>query len=90
MTLPAFLFGFCVATLLGGVFHLLRGGGLGRILLDIVLSWVGFAAGHLLAGTLGWAFLDVGPLHLGLALVGSLVFLFVGHWLSQIQVEKNA
>jgi len=90
MTLPAFLFGFCIATLLGGIFHLIRGGGLGRFLLDMILSWVGFVLGHILASRLGWAFIDVGPLHLGLAFVGSIVFLVIGHWLSQIQVEKNA
>jgi hypothetical protein len=90
MTLPAFLFGFCVATLLGGVFHLLRGGGLGRFILDLILSWVGFVSGHLLASQLGWSLIDVGPLHLGFAGLGSIVFLVVGHWLSQIQVEKHA
>ncbi len=89
MTLPAFLFGFCIATLLGGIFHLLRDGGLGRLLLDLVLSWVGFASGHFLANKLGWSIFDIGPLHLGLAVLGSIIFLLVGHWLSQIQVEKH-
>jgi hypothetical protein len=90
MTLPAFLFGFCVATLLGGIFHLLRGGGLGRFLLDMVLSWVGFTSGHILATKLEWTFVDVGPLHLGLAVLGSIIFLVVGHWLSQIQVDNKS
>jgi uncharacterized membrane protein YeaQ/YmgE (transglycosylase-associated protein family) len=90
MTLPAFLFGFCIATLLGSIFHLLRDGGLGRLLLDLILSWVGFTSGHFLANKLGWAIVDVGPLHLGMAILGSIVFLVIGHWLSQMQVEKRA
>ena len=90
MTFPGFLFGFCIATLMGGIFHLIKDGGLGRLVLDMVLSWVGFTAGHFLAAKLGWAILDVGSLHLGLAALGSLVFLFIGHWLSQVQMETRA
>ncbi len=90
MTLPAYLFGFCVSTLMGSSFHLLKGGGLGRLILDLALSWLGFILGHVIAHQFGWAIIDVGPLHLGLAIIGSIAFLVVGHWLSQIQVEKHA
>jgi len=41
--------------------------------------------GHLLASILGWTFLSIGPLHLGLATLGSAIFLFVGYWLSLIK-----
>jgi hypothetical protein len=90
MTLPAFLFGFLAATLYGGIMHLWKNGGLGRLMLYLVLSWVGFTAGHLFAGKMGWNFLDIGPLHFGLASLGSFLLLVVGHWLSLIQVDKQA
>ena len=90
MTLPAFLFGFFVSTFYGTIFHLWKNGGLGRLLLYILLSWIGFGIGQIIAGRLGWNFIDVGPLHLGFATAGSLALLGVGYWLSLIQVEKHA
>lgn len=84
MTLPAFIFGLLISTLYGSIFHLLRGGGAGRLLLYLFLGWAGFWAGHFLAGQLGWVFFDLGPLHLGLATAMSLLFLAAGHWLSLV------
>ena len=42
----------------------------------------------MLGGLLGWTFLGVGPLHLGAALLGGLIALFIGYWLSLVQVQK--
>jgi hypothetical protein len=89
MTVPALVFGIFISTFYGVVFHLWKDGGLGRLILYVVLSWIGFMVGHLAGGRLGWTFVDVGPLHLGWATLGSLVFLGVGHWLSLIQVERQ-
>jgi hypothetical protein len=47
MTLPALVFGFVVSTFYGIVFHLWKNGGLGRLLLYVILSWIGFLLGHL-------------------------------------------
>jgi hypothetical protein len=89
MTTPAFLFGLLVSTLIGAAFHLLLGGGLGRLLLYLILGWIGFWGGHILAAYLDWTFGNVGPLNLGLAIFSSLVVLFVGHWLSKVEVERR-
>ena len=89
MTLPAFLLGFIISTLYGAAFHFWRGGKAGRLLLYLILSWVGFWFGHFLAVRLGLAFGSIGPLHLGLATVGSVVFLVVGYWLSLAEREKK-
>ena len=86
MPLPSVLFGFLVSTLYGAVFHLWRGGGAGRLLLYLISGWLGFWAGHLLAAQIGWTFFSLGVLHLGLATVTSIVFIFVGHWLSLVDV----
>jgi len=62
MTLPAFLFGVLVSTLMGAVFHLWKDGGLGRLLIYVILAWIGFWAGHILGVSMGWTFLSIGPL----------------------------
>jgi hypothetical protein len=84
MTLPAFLFGALLATLYGAGFHLLRGGGLGRLVLFMILSWMGFWTGQVLAGRFGWTIASLGPLHLFTATLFSLVFLGIGHWLTKM------
>ncbi len=90
MTLPAFLFGFLISTLLGAGFHLIKGGSLNRLVLYIVLSWIGFWGGHFLAQELGITLWSVGPLRFGLAMVGCLGVLLIGQWLSQVRVEQKS
>ncbi|GAP06579.1 hypothetical protein ATHL_01434 [Anaerolinea thermolimosa] len=89
VTIPAFLFGFLVSTFLGASFHLWKNGGLGRLLLYLLLSWIGFWGGHFLADNLGWTFLSIGPLRFGLALLGCLILLFIGHWFSLIKTTPS-
>jgi hypothetical protein len=83
MTLPTLLFGFLLSTAYGAAFHLWRGGGAGRLLLDLLLAWSGFAAGQILGDSLGLSFARLGSLQIGMATISSLVFLFVGYWLSK-------
>lgn len=54
MTLPAILFGLVVSLLAGALFHAVRGGGGWRLLLDLVLSLIGFMLGQ--AATVGLGF----------------------------------
>lgn len=82
ITLPAILMGIFFSTIYGAVFHLWKNGGFLRLLLYIILSWVGFWVGHLLGATLKWTFLSIGPLRFGMATLGSLIFISGGHWLS--------
>jgi hypothetical protein len=75
----------------GAAFHLWKGGKFKRFLLYILLSWIGFWTGQISASFLGWIFLSIGPLHLGCDTLGSVIFLFLGHWLSQfkpLSIEK--
>lgn len=85
MTLPTLLLGLIIAALYGTVFHFLRGGGLGRLLLYIFLSLLGFWLGHFLAASRALSILKIGALQWGGATAGSFIFLLVGNWLSQIQ-----
>lgn len=88
MTLPALLFGFLLSTLYGAVFHLWKGGGAGRLLMDLVLAWMGFWAGQWAGDLLGLTIGRLGPLQVALASAASVVFLLVGHFLS-LDPEKK-
>ncbi len=89
MTIPGLLFGILISTLYGAAFHLWRGGGFGRLVLYLILGWAGFWIGHILGNLMHWSFASVGPLNFGVATLSSLVFLGIGHWLSQVEIEKR-
>ena len=89
MTLPALFFGLVLSSLYGVAFHLWKGGSLKKLLLFLILAWVGFWAGHLLAARLGWTVLALGPVNTGMATLGSALVLFVGNWLSQVEVHRK-
>ncbi|NPV56738.1 MAG: hypothetical protein HPY76_08720 [Anaerolineae bacterium] len=88
MTIPALLFGFLLATLIAAMFHLWKGGGIVKLVLYVIMSWVGFWIGHYFSERLGWLFLDLGPLHLGLAILGSVLMLFFGYWLGLVRLRN--
>ncbi len=90
MTIPSIVFGSMVAVLIGALFHLLRGGGFGHLVLYLLLSLAGFFAGHWVGNWRGWILFPVGPLDLGTAIVGSLVLLAVGDWLSLVNARRPA
>ncbi|MGD0611595.1 MAG: hypothetical protein ABSB41_08765 [Anaerolineales bacterium] len=89
MTLPALLFGLVLASIYGTAFHFWKGGSLGRLLLFLILAWVGFIGGDILGAVLKWDFAAVGPINTGMATFGSAVFLFVGEWLSRVEVTRK-
>jgi hypothetical protein len=88
MTLPALLLGMIIATLYGAAFHLWRGGSFGRLVMYILVAWFGFWAGQLIAQKMGWNFLSVGPLHLGLATLFCFVCLLLGFWLGRVEQAR--
>lgn len=83
MTIPSLLFAFVIASLYGVLYHLIRGGGLGRLLLFLILGWAGFALGHMLGILRDWTFITVGDLNLGLSTLGSLIMLVIGDLMSR-------
>jgi len=86
MTIPSFVFALMIASLYGALYHLIRGGGLGRLLLFLIFGWVGFAVGHLVGIWQGWVLIPVGELNWGLSTLGSLIFLVGGDWISHIRI----
>ncbi len=84
MTAPSFIFSFLLASLLGAAFHFWKGGGGGRLLLNLILSWGGFILGNWIASNWEISFLMIGPISGGFGSLGSLVLLFVGNWIIQL------
>jgi hypothetical protein len=85
MTLPLALFALLIALLVGALFHVLRGGSGWRLLLYFALSILGFAVGQTLNMWRGWHLLTFGALDIGLGVIGSLIFLALGDWLSRFE-----
>ena len=90
MTLPAILFALLIALLYGALYHFFRGGGFWRLIFDLGLSIVGFAAGYMVGYWSGWILIPLGPMDLGSTSIGSLIFLVGGDWLSRIEVKKES
>lgn len=89
MTLPTIVLGLILSTLYGALFHLWRGGNAGRLLLYLILAWIGFWVGQLLGNYFNISMDKLGQLHIVIASLGSIIFLAIGYWLSLVQVEKK-
>jgi hypothetical protein len=87
MTFPTVAFGLLFAGLYGALFHFWSKGSFLRLILYLVLSILGFWAGHYVGGWLGLNFWMVGALRIGPASLGSVLFLILGHWLSQVNLD---
>ncbi len=82
MTIQSILLGFVISTLYGSLFHVWRGGSLGKLIFFLIMAWGGFWAGHFLSIQLDWHFLKIGPLHTGLATATSFLALAVAAFIS--------
>lgn len=89
MTFPTIILGFLIASLPGVLLHFWKGGPIWRLFLYILVSWIGFWAGHFLGGYLKWTFGRYGPLNIGMGLLTCVLVLALGYWLSLVQVEKK-
>ncbi len=89
MSIPTLFLGLVLSTLYGSLFHLWRGGNAGRLLLYLLLAWIGFWIGQLIGNYLDVSFDKLGQLHLFFSTLASVIFLAVGYWLSLVQVETK-
>lgn len=69
------VFGLLIGTGIGLAFHLVRGGSLRRMLLYLLASWIGFAAGQFAGDWLSLHLLRVGALNLFAASLGAVLSL---------------
>lgn len=89
LTAPAVFYNFLLASFFGSLFHFWKGGTGARLLLNLILSWIGFGLGHLLGEFWGVDQLLIGPVQSGLGSAGSILFLFTGHLLSKLEQSNN-
>jgi len=82
VTVQSALLGLLIATILGLLFHLIRGGGFGRLGLYLATAWVSFFAGHLVGNWLDWRALRIGPLNLLPALLATFLGLIAASLLA--------
>ena len=75
MTIPSMIFALLIASLYGALYHLIRGGGPGRVFSNLFFSWLGFALGHFVGVWQEWVLIPIGQLNFGLSTLGSLVVL---------------
>jgi uncharacterized membrane protein YeaQ/YmgE (transglycosylase-associated protein family) len=79
--------GFLLSTIYGAVFHLIIGGPPRRLVMYVVVSWIGFTIGHFIGDLFGIEVLKLGAIHLFTASVGSWVALILGWFLSDRRSE---
>lgn len=89
MTFPAFLFGFLIAALCGAAFHFWRAEGIKKLILYLILAEVGFWVGHFTGTALDWKFGMIGTLNAGMGVLGAALILFVGSWLSKVEIKQK-
>ena len=89
MTFPAFIFSFFLALVFGSFLHLWRGGSPGKLVFYLVISLIGFFGGHFIGDILSIRFFQVGTINLGFGILGSIILLAIGYWLSLIDVQTT-
>lgn len=89
MTIPVLLFGLLLALLAGALFHTVRGGDGFRLLFYLFTSVLGFALGQWGSITFDWALFPFGALDIGMGLLGSILLLLLGDWLSRIEPKNK-
>ena len=82
MTVPAIYFSLLIASGLGLLFHLIRGGSLGRLILYLAAAWIAFMAGHFVAEWLDWHLLRVGSINLFAAVLAAVIGLLAAGFLA--------
>ncbi len=89
MTILAFLLGNILASIYGALYHLIRGGSFGRLVLFLAVSVLSFWFGHLVANITGMTFLSLGPIRTGLATLFTLAALIGAEWLSAVDTRES-
>ncbi len=79
---PGLAFSVLLATAYGALFHLLRGGGYGRLISYLLAAWAGFGLGQIAGWLGGWEWAMIGQVHILEGTLGSVLLMVIVHWLS--------
>jgi hypothetical protein len=77
MTIHAILLAFVIATLLGALFHLIRGGSVRRLGIFILSANLSFFLGHVLSEIIHWQLLRLGSINLFPAMLATILGLIL-------------
>ena len=81
-TASSIVLALLLSTAYAAAFHFFIGGPARRLLLYVLVAWLGFTFGHFVGQALGIGWLKLGPLYLLSASVGAWLALFGGWWLA--------
>ena len=79
---PVVVFAFVIATIYGLGFHVIMGGNARRMVLFVVISWLGFLLGQYVGDYLEITFLKIGVVHLLPASATAVAMLVFAHVLT--------
>ena len=82
MTIQAILFILLVSAFYGCVAHLIFGGNVFSIFVNILIAITGFFVGHFIGNIIGREFIQVGMINFGWGSFISIVFLAIGAFIS--------
>lgn len=74
---PALVLGVVLSTVFAALFHLWQRGSVTALRHYLIAAWLGFAAGHLLGGMLGFHWLQVGDLNALGGTIGAMAALLI-------------
>jgi len=90
MTIPAFILGTVAAGMLGTLYHVIRGGSLGRLVMYLLVGAIFFWVGHTIADILKFTFLSIGPIRAGAAVLICIGGLILAEFLSEVEdIEED-
>jgi hypothetical protein len=89
MTIPSILLGLLIALLIGALYHLIRNGGTEHLIIYLTTSVAGFVVGHLVGIWRGWVIIPIGPLNLGMEIIGALLILGITDWLIHLPARSS-
>ena len=87
MITPSFVFSSLLASFWGAAFHFWKGGSGGRLVVNLILSWIGFFLGNWVGTSWDISFLMIGPISGGFGSLGSLILLFFSNWIIQLDSQ---
>ena len=82
MTIQAIPFILLVSAFYGCLFHVITGGNVFTILINILISTAGFFVGQFVGSVIGGEVLRLGVIYFGWGTVVSILFLLIGYLIS--------
>jgi uncharacterized membrane protein YccC len=89
MTIPSLLLGVLIASAIGSLFHLIRGGRIARLLLYLITALGAFFIGHFISELLDWHLMRVGTLNLFPALLATIIGLIAASILAGPEIARR-